>query len=643
MSPETMSSNNVYRVLTILLAVVVIAACSQQSSAPTGSVNNGLVLGIGEIPMGVTNADLETQALDAVFNGRNPADGADIDFSVDAPSDIIFDDVNRVNYIRTRVRITNNTGAAITNLTLMGIAPLQSTLTTLSNLRDLVGNPLSQVEAFNADSAVDPTVADPNFIPSPTHAVEINDQGVVEIIETRADFVAYEEDPTAGTNRVGTNELQPIINELNTIAANDPSFGLTGTDGTDFSLLPFGFQVGSLADGADGFVDVTFSIPNDPDGVGVSPLARFSVTFIAVQDTTGRVTEAVEEIDLNGNLDSGVGDSEIRFLNPAAAQSDLQNVTSLALLGSAERDLTVPDTSVVCIPNVRIGFGDANGVTIFDTAQTDATAGDCTLNDASAFALAIDNALGDQEAGVAFTDNDPPLPDAGGPVTLTLTDGGNPVEGREITVELTGAPMGVPLAFDAGTLSGTTDANGQVTFTDLVINTVGTGFEATFASGSILPIVEVFDVLPGPFNTYEFMFFSGAGEEPDAIFPPVFTTVSRISADADPNTPGIQPTTLTIRGVDQFGNEVDLDTPQKQVYIDVVLLQNGTPVAGNPIVGISGINISSDTPPYPELDLTANPPVTPFRIEFASIASNPGAFFFSGVGVVPVVNDNTRG
>ena len=136
MSPETMSSNNVYRVLTILLAVVVIAACSQQSSAPTGSVNNGLVLGIGEIPMGVTNADLETQALDAVFNGRNPADGADIDFSVDAPSDIIFDDVNRVNYIRTRVRITNNTGAAITNLTLMGIAPLQSTLTTLSNLRD---------------------------------------------------------------------------------------------------------------------------------------------------------------------------------------------------------------------------------------------------------------------------------------------------------------------------------------------------------------------------------------------------------------------------------------------------------------------------------------------------------------------------
>ena len=322
---------NAFRFITVSLALVALAACNQQTTAPTGEVNSNLVLGMGEIPMGVGEG-IEAQALDTVYDSVNPSDGAGIDFSVTSPSDIVFDSVNNVNYIRTRVSVTNNTGGAITNLTLMAIAPKANTVSSLSRLRDLVGNPLSQEEAFNANTVTDPTAVDPNFIPSPTHAVEIDGTGGVEIIETRADFVAYEEDPTAGTNRVGSNELTPIINELNNLATNTPAFGLTGTNGTDFSLLPYGFQVGSLADGATGFVDVTFSIPSDPSGVGVSPLARFGYTFVAVQDTTGRVTQAVEEIDIvNAPLDSGVGDAEQRFLNPAAAQSNLQNVTSLAL------------------------------------------------------------------------------------------------------------------------------------------------------------------------------------------------------------------------------------------------------------------------------------------------------------------------
>ena len=50
--------------------------------------------------------------------------------------------------------------------------------------------------------------------------------------------------------------------------------------------------------------------------------------------------------------------------------------------------MTVPQTSIVCIPDVRVTFG---GASIFDTSQNaDASAGDCTLNDASAFALAGD-------------------------------------------------------------------------------------------------------------------------------------------------------------------------------------------------------------------------------------------------------------
>jgi len=628
---------NAFRFITVSLAIVALAACSQQTSAPTGTANDSLVLGMGEIPMGVGEG-IEAQALDTVFDSVDPSDGAGIDFSVASPSDIVFDDVNNVNYIRTRVSVTNNTGAAITNLTLMAIAPKSGTVSSLSRLRDLVGSPLSQEEAFNANSVTDPTAVDPNFIPSPTHAVTINDEGGVEIIETRADFVAYEEDPTAGANRVGNNELTPIITELNTLAANTPAFGLTGVNGTDFSLLPYGFQVGSLADGATGFVDVTFSIPNDPTGVGVSPLARFGYTFVAVQDTEGRVTQAVEEIEIvNAPIDSGVGDVETRFLNPAAAQSNLQNVTSMALLGSAERDVTVPQTSVICIPDVRVTFGVT--ASIFDTTQNEAaTAGDCVLNDASAFALAgdADGILDPQAAGQAIVDQSTPAEG----YTLTLTDSGTAVEGRVIEAVITSAPTGVDPTFVSGTTSLTTDASGQVVFDDLVLNAVGM-YTVEFRSGALLPVTETFNVGPGPFSEYTLVYTNALGVvDEDATFPAVFQSTDGITGDADPTATGIQDAFLAIRGVDEFGNEVDLSVDPTDVFIDVVLLQNGTPVAGNPVVGEdNGPDTDFDADadnntvanPFPEEDDTVTPAVDPEPIVFPTNAANPGTHVFSGV------------
>ncbi|MEM7738603.1 MAG: hypothetical protein AAF267_22760, partial [Deinococcota bacterium] len=203
----------------------------------------------------------------------------------------------------------------------------------------------------------------------------------------------------------------------------------------------------------------------------------------------------------------------------------------------------------------------------------------------------------------------------------------------------------VPLAFDAGTLSGTTDANGQVTFTDLVINTVGTGFEATFASGSILPIVEVFNVGPGSFDRYVIAYTDNNGvDEEDAVFPTVFQSTEGITGDADPDATGIQPAFIAIRGVDQFDNEVDLSVLPTEVYIDVVLLQNGTPVAGNPIIGFDN-NGDIENDPYQELDLTV--PVNPFQIRFPTAGGNPGTFVFSGddaaPDTVPIMDLNTEG
>ncbi|MEM7737832.1 MAG: hypothetical protein AAF267_18795, partial [Deinococcota bacterium] len=77
-----------------------------------------------------------------------------------------------------------------------------------------------------------------------------------------------------------------------------------------------------------------------------------------------------------------------------------------------------------------------------------------------------------------------------------------------------------------------------------------------------------------------------------------------------------------------------------EVYIDVVLLQNGTPVAGNPIIGV---DLTPDVlnDPYNELDLTV--PVNPKQIEFATAAANPGTFVFNGNAAViggGMINDN---
>jgi hypothetical protein len=606
--------------------MVVLAACSQQSSAPTGSVNDGLVLGIGEIPMGVGGID--TQVLDEVFNSVDPDDGAGIDFSVDSPSDIVFDDTNDVNYIRTRVRVTNNTGGDITNLTLMAIVPRASTLTSLSNLRNLVGSPLSQLEAFNDDDEEDPQTINAAFIPSPTNAVDINDQGEVEIIETRADFVAYDE---------AAGELDPIIAILNTIAANDPDFGLTGVNGTDFSLLPFGFQVGSINDGDDGFVDVTFSIPNDPDGIGVSPLARFGYTFIAVQDTEGRVTQAVEEIDVEdgSTLDGNVALSESRLTDPVTAESNLSNVSTLVLLGSAERDVSVPQANIQCIDDVRIAFNVA--ASIFDTTQNaNATPGACILNDASNFVLTIEDGPAAPPTAAGY-----PAGEALPAITLELNNGTTAVEGRPIMVTITND--GDDDDFDAGTVMGITDASGQVVFSDLVINEVGDDYTLTFTAGALTQTIDI-DVAPGTLDSFRLVFVNDAGEvfEPDEVeFPDSIQSVDIISVDTDTDTMALDAGYPALQAVDQFGNEVDVSG--ETYAISVALLQNGTALANQEILvgdDDSGIDPNLATDPYPE-------GADAVEVAFDAGLSSGGLFPFSAdivAGPIPanVINGATE-
>lgn len=614
---------NAFRFITVSLAIVALAACNQQTSAPVGTTNDNLVLGMGEIPMG-TGEGIDTQALDAVFNSVDPSDGAGIDFTVDSPSDIVFDDQSNVNYIRTRVRVTNNTGGDITNLTLMAIAPRAGTVTALSRLRDLVGNPLSQEEAFNANTVTDPTAVDPNFIPSPTHAVEINEQGNVRILQNRADFVAYSED-----------ELTPIITELNNLAANDTGFGLTGQNGTDFSLLPYGFQVGSLDNGEQGFVDVVFSIPNDPGGAGVSPLARFGYTFIATQDTVGRVTEAPEEIETGEtSVDVGVGDSINRLLNFTAPSinSNIDNMENLVLIGNTTRDVDINTDNIICLEDVRIGFNVASAQILTTTQNPDAqgTAGECTLVDATGFNLAVTSVT--QTTGIP--DDDFRAGSTIGPIQVTLSNAGTGVEGRIITAELT-APADA--SFATATLQGVTDANGRVTFNDFVINDIGT-YTVTFTSGSQTTNYQ-FDIIQAPFDSYELVFVKNVtATEYELVAPEnVQLDPDQLSTNPlswqDTSTDPDEEVFLAIRAVDAFGNDFDFPSGagvDSSVFIDAELLQGGTAFGDqDTLIGYEddGGTIQESPSPYP----TGNSAI---EVDFAGRGGNSVVVFDGSVNTV---------
>jgi hypothetical protein len=68
----------------------------------------------------------------------------------------------------------------------------------------------------------------------------------------------------------------------------------------------------------------------------------------------------------------------------------------------------------------------------------------------------------------------------------------NPVQGETVTVSEAG---GTP--FDGGTLTQITPAGGELSFSDLVINTTGTGYQLRFQAGAVEATSVPFEVVPG--------------------------------------------------------------------------------------------------------------------------------------------------
>jgi 5-hydroxyisourate hydrolase-like protein (transthyretin family) len=81
---------------------------------------------------------------------------------------------------------------------------------------------------------------------------------------------------------------------------------------------------------------------------------------------------------------------------------------------------------------------------------------------------------------------------SGPPVIAVEDQYGNPVEGETITVSEEGG-----YSIDAGQLSLETPENGEVTFSDLVINTVDTNYQFRFSVNGVSKLSNKFNVVPG--------------------------------------------------------------------------------------------------------------------------------------------------
>lgn len=81
---------------------------------------------------------------------------------------------------------------------------------------------------------------------------------------------------------------------------------------------------------------------------------------------------------------------------------------------------------------------------------------------------------------------------SGPPAVKVEDEFGNPVHGETVTLDEAGG-----YSFDGGTLSLETSSIGEAVFSDLVISTVGTGYQLRFSAGTLEQLSNSFNVVPG--------------------------------------------------------------------------------------------------------------------------------------------------
>ncbi|PWN07788.1 Ig-like domain-containing protein [Rhodohalobacter mucosus] len=429
------------------------------------------------------------------------------------------------------LQVNTQPGATTAGETISGPPSVQVT--------DSGGNPVSGVNVTVSESGG-------YILDGGTLTVATNASGVAEftdlIIEAAGDYtLTFDADAADVTSEPFTVQAAAASSiEISTIASPQ-------TAGTPFSVTMTALDAfGNIDDSFAQTAELTTTAGTVSPATAAFSGGTVTLDVSVTQAGTGQTITAT-----NGAI---AGTSNAFDVNPGAVSASVSSVTATSPHTADGSDAST----------VTIVLQDASGNAITGLTNTDFTV-DLGVSSAAAGTVAETGTPGTYTVSVTNTaaepvtviitadgvvlDDSPVVEFQAGPVTrltiveqpaaatageaispapaVTVTDGTNPVSGVTVNVALTGAVFTA-----ASTTSVTTDGSGAAAFSNLLIETAGSGYRLTFSSAGLS------DVVSGEF----------------AVTPAAADPASTTATVPD-GTAGA-PTTLTVNVSDAFGNAV---------------------------------------------------------------------------------------
>jgi hypothetical protein len=292
-----------------------LAACTQQVAPEVSSPG---VLGVLEVKF---DSSVGTQA---VFHpNRMSTQGVLLDSQIDIASAGAATRVSENNgprvfdYVSKNFTVTNNTGAAVNNLTLVALQQTGNLSGAIKSATNFGGNATDNTTADNA---------------RPTHAMTAS-AGVVSV-------------DNATPARAG---FQALTAAEATAIQNDANFAGQGFSGT---VLEYGFTATNtagtnrtIADGQSGNLTIAYRFPASGTGT-----YNFVLTFVVTSEVANRVTRSPEETTANANTRAtALGATEKYFIDgtEAAPISGFTRVDNVKV--STTKNLLVNPGKLGCV------------------------------------------------------------------------------------------------------------------------------------------------------------------------------------------------------------------------------------------------------------------------------------------------------
>jgi hypothetical protein len=257
----------VKRLVLLAPALAIAAACTQQPSLePRAGVLGTVSLGFG----------------DAVSTQATLVNESQLVFTRTAGA-IITDAKRDTRYISSTFTVTNNTGAALNNLTLYA----------LNKPENLGGTAIKNLQNFTGSSLTDTAYA---RAAQPGHKMNAS--------------------ATAGaTVDAGSANLQLFT----TTEASDVTALLPGGTGT---ILEYGYRMNedSIAAGGTGTFTVSYRLPVTSSNTDAT---SFVATFAVAKDGPPRVSQSVEDDTFDVNFRTSATKTEVAYLGPGGEDTDL--------------------------------------------------------------------------------------------------------------------------------------------------------------------------------------------------------------------------------------------------------------------------------------------------------------------------------